>query len=69
MSQVNFARRAGFTQKHVSQVIRGRASISAIFAVATERTIGLPARVLARMQADFDVAQAEVGPAPELWQR
>jgi addiction module HigA family antidote len=67
MSQARFARRVGYTTKHVNQVIHGRANVTAQFAVATERAIGLPAYVLARLQADFDVWQAEHGGAPYGW--
>lgn len=58
VKQVELARRTGYTAKHVSQVIHGRATISADFALAVTEVLGIPAHTLLRMQADHSLWEA-----------
>jgi len=56
MSQTDLAARTKLTEKHVSQVMTGTASLTADVAMAFERSLGVPARTLllaeARHQAE-----------------
>ena len=40
MSQAEFARRMGVSQKHVSEIVKGKAGYSPSFAVKLERVFG-----------------------------
>jgi HTH-type transcriptional regulator/antitoxin HigA len=54
-SQADLSRRSGLTQKHISRVVTGQAGIGTEAALAIEAATGISARVLIRMQADYDV--------------
>jgi HTH-type transcriptional regulator/antitoxin HigA len=49
----------GYSAKHLNQVVRGRVRLHAPMAVEIEKHLGLSARLLMRMQADYDVWNAE----------
>jgi HTH-type transcriptional regulator/antitoxin HigA len=53
MSQADLAQRAKLTQKHVSQVMTGTASLTPDVALAFERSLGLPARTLLLAEARY----------------
>ena len=59
MSQVELARRVGLTTKHVNQVIKGKAGISATSAVRLEQITSVPAEkwMTAQMLHDLAVAR------------
>ena len=53
VSQSELALRLGVSKKHLNQVVNGVAPLSADLALALERTIGAPAQVLLRFEADW----------------
>lgn len=55
MTQADLARRCGLTEKHISQVCTGKAGLGTFAATQIERAIGLSARTLLRMQADYNL--------------
>lgn len=57
MSQVEFARRARLTPKHISQVVRGKVGISPEVAIAFERVTSMPARYWAQLDANYQTAK------------
>lgn len=56
MSQAALSRASGLTQKHISRIITGQSGIGTEAAYALERTLGVPAMMWIRMQAEYDVA-------------
>src|SRR5690349_16350821 len=73
-TQAELADRMSVSKKHLNQVIKAGASITPDFALALERALGVPARLLLRMEADWRAAQltrdARAGLAPHLsWLR
>jgi addiction module HigA family antidote len=58
MTETSLAGQCGYTLKHISQVINGHKRVTAHFALAVEHVTGIPAHVLVRIQADYDVWQA-----------
>ncbi|MCP4702192.1 MAG: helix-turn-helix domain-containing protein [Gammaproteobacteria bacterium] len=52
-SQTEFARRAGYTEKHVSLLIRGKLSITEDTAIKLERTLGSTARFWLAREAQY----------------
>lgn len=52
------ARRSGYTPKHVSEVLNGKAPIRIDFALALERVLGVPANAFIDAQARIDLADA-----------
>ena len=61
ITQAEVSRRTGYTPKHVNEVIRGHKPLSAGFALALEKAVGVPAHVLLRIQADHSLWQVEHG--------
>ena len=57
MTQVEFARRAGLTPKHITQVVKGKVGISPEVAVAFERVTSVPARYWAQLDANYQTAR------------
>lgn len=55
MTVTEFARRAGLSRTHVSQIIRGKAGYSAQAAVAFERVTGVSAALWTRLLANYRV--------------
>ena len=53
ISQKELAIRTGLTEKHVSQIIRGLASITHGSALKLERALGVPARFWNNLERDF----------------
>lgn len=53
VSQSELALRLGVSKKHINQVVNGIAPLSADLALALERTIGAPAQLLLRFEADW----------------
>lgn len=58
MAQVEFARRTGYSAKHVNQVCLGRDPMSADFAVRAQEITGVPAVMLMLRQVNRDLADA-----------
>ena len=64
-SQKHVADRCYVSEKHVSQVVSGKAGIGPRFAVALERLTGVTAEFWMRLQVNHDVAEArKVPPGP-----
>lgn len=55
MSQIDLARRTGLSAKHINQVVKGTAAISAETAILFERATGVPADVWARLESTYQV--------------
>jgi HTH-type transcriptional regulator/antitoxin HigA len=55
MSQSYFAWATGYSQKHINQIIKGHAGISAEAALRFERELDIPARFWMHMQADYEL--------------
>lgn len=60
VSQSELALRLGVSKKHLNQVVNGIAPLSADLAIALERTIGAPAQVLLRFEADWRAHNAVI---------
>ena len=60
MAQVEVARRAGMSTKHVNQVCQGKAGVGADLAVQLEEITGVDAADWMRAQALYDIADARV---------
>ena len=58
MSQSEFCRRAGVSEKHVSQIIGGKAGITADMAVTIERVLGGGAAMWVNLDAAYRLHQA-----------
>lgn len=59
LSQAEFARLAGMTSKHVSTIINGTSPVSAETAILLERVTGMKAYLWARLQAAWELQQAQ----------
>lgn len=57
MTQADFAIRTSLTPKHINQVARGTASISAEVALAFERVTTIPARYWLQLEANYQSAR------------
>lgn len=57
MSQADLARATGLTQKHISNIVTGKAGIGLDAATSIGRVLGISARLLVRMQADYDFSR------------
>lgn len=57
MSQVEFAKRARLTPKHITQVVKGKVGISPEVAVAFERVTSIPARYWTQLDSNFQTAK------------
>jgi HTH-type transcriptional regulator/antitoxin HigA len=57
MSQVEFARRARLTPKHITQVVKGKVGISPEVAIAFERVTSLPARYWTQLDANYQTSK------------
>lgn len=53
MTGAELARRAGFTEKHVSQLVNGKASITTDTALLLERVLGIPARLWMSLEHNY----------------
>ena len=58
MTQVELARRCGVSQKHISEIVNGKAGIGPDFAVRLEDVTRVAATFWVRMQAGYDVRLA-----------
>lgn len=56
--QKQIAERAGITQKHLSQIVRGNVGLSAPIAVKIEAATGISAELLMFLQVRYDIARA-----------
>ena len=66
MTQADLADRVKLTQKHVSQVITGTASLSPDVALAFERSLGVPARTLLLAEARYQAERSHQDAYKEL---
>jgi len=58
LSQAEFARQAGMTPKHVSEIVNGKAPVMAETALKLERTLGLRAEIWMGLQVTHDLFHA-----------
>lgn len=58
MSQSEFCRRAGVSEKHVSQIVSGKAGITADMALAIERVLGGGAAMWVNLDAAYRLRRA-----------
>lgn len=61
LSQKTVARRAGISEKHLSQIVQGAVRMSARVAVRLEGPLGVPALDLLIAQALVDIAAVKAG--------
>lgn len=57
MSQVEFAKRARLTPKHITQVVKGKVGISPEVALAFERVTAIPARYWTQLDANYQTSK------------
>lgn len=55
MPQIDLARRTGLSAKHVNQIVKGNAAITAETAILLERATGVPADVWANLESAYQV--------------
>lgn len=72
LKQAEFARRAGLTAKHVSEIINGKNPVTPETALKLERVLGLKAEIWLRLQTSWDLFQArkrerEAAPETKSW--
>ena len=60
LTQVQIAEACGVSQKHISEVVNGKAGIRASLAIALERALHVDARFWCRLQADWEVHRARL---------
>jgi HTH-type transcriptional regulator / antitoxin HigA len=60
ISQVELTQRTGISEKHISQIINGEASITPDTAIKLERSLGVPAEFWANLQKNYDVTVARI---------
>jgi HTH-type transcriptional regulator/antitoxin HigA len=60
MSQVQFARRASLTPKHINQVLKGSVGISPEVALAFERVTSIPARYWTQLETNCQTAKQQI---------
>lgn len=58
MHQVELARRAELSEKHVSQLVNGRVPLSVDVALKLERVLGIPAHFWVNLESNFRAEQA-----------
>jgi HTH-type transcriptional regulator / antitoxin HigA len=58
MSQTDLARRTGLSVKHVNQVVKGNAAVTAETAILLERATGVAAGVWANLESAYQVDQS-----------
>lgn len=66
MRQAELSRRTGLSTKHVNQICRENAGISAQSAVLLEETLGVPAEHWMRLQVAYDLTTAREARMDEL---
>ena len=59
MTQSDLATRTGLSTKHINQIVKGAAPISAETALLLERATGVPARMWTALESAFQVAKSE----------
>jgi len=69
MSQVEFARRARLTPKHITQVVKGKVGISPEVAIAFERVTSMTARYWTQLDANYQTAKQRLNEEAVLLQR
>jgi len=60
-SQAEFARIAGLTKKHVSDIVNGKNPVTAATAIKLEHVLGMKAHIWTGLQADWDLFQERHG--------
>ena len=61
MTQVEMATRTGFSEKHIHQLIEGKAAITAEAALKLEAVFGEPAHFWLRREAQYREALVSIG--------
>jgi len=60
ISQIELMQRTGISEKHISQIINGEASITPETAIKLERSLGVVAEFWANLQKNYDVTVARI---------
>ncbi|MBI5470607.1 HigA family addiction module antidote protein [Candidatus Kaiserbacteria bacterium] len=60
ISQVELVQRTGLSEKHISQIINGEASVTPDTAIKLERSLGIAAEFWANLQKNYDVTVARI---------
>lgn len=60
IDQTELAQRTGFTEKHVSQIVQGKATISPDAAIRLERVTGVPAHFWNNLEAQYQEQKARL---------
>ena len=60
IDQKELAQRTGFTEKHISQIVQGKAPISADAAIRLERVTGVPAHFWNNLEAQYQERKARL---------
>jgi len=58
LTQTELAERIGCAHRKVNEIVNGKRSVTADFAIDLERVLGTSAEMWVTMQAQFDLAQA-----------
>ena len=66
MTQTEVARRLGVSLKHLHQVVKGRASVSAELALGLERVFSVSAEFWLTREANYRAHEARISEAPDL---
>lgn len=66
MTQADLARRTGLSQKHISQLVTGDASLSPTTALLLERVTGMPAHMWSRLEANYQTYRSRQEELEEL---
>lgn len=66
MSQIDLARRTGLSPKHVNQIVKGNAAVTAETTILLERATGVPADVWANLESAFQVDRSRAKDAERL---
>ncbi|KNZ70221.1 helix-turn-helix protein [Thermincola ferriacetica] len=60
MSQKELAKRMGLTEKHISEIINGKASISQETSLKLENVLGIPASFWNKLEANYQETKARI---------
>jgi len=55
MKQKELAYRTGFSEKHISEIVNGKAVITSKFAVSLENVFDISAKFWLNLQANYDI--------------
>lgn len=59
ITQVDFAKRIGISQKHLSEILSRKQYMSPVVAVRIEKVMGISSKLLLNLDADFKLHEAK----------